>query len=82
MQVIEIAKTGKVVSFTVVHVKSRDFPLDTPYTLAIVKLDEGGNLIGVINGSTSEVVSGTKVSVNFRDVGENGKWPRIFFELI
>ncbi len=82
MQVIEIAKTGKIVSFTVVHVKSRDFPLDTPYTLAIVKLDEGGNLIGVINGSTSEVVSGTKVSVNFRDVGENGKWPRIFFELI
>ncbi|MGA2875245.1 MAG: Zn-ribbon domain-containing OB-fold protein [Nitrososphaerales archaeon] len=82
MQVIEIAKTGKVVSFTVVHVKSRDFPLETPYTLAIVKLDAGGNLLGVINGSTPEVVSGSKVSVKFRDVGENGKWPRIFFELI
>ena len=79
---IEIAKTGMVVSFTVVYVKSRDFPLDTPYTLAIVKLDAGGNLLGVIDGSATEVASGSKVSVKFRDVGENGKWPRIFFELI
>ena len=82
MEVIELSKTGRIVSFTDVHVKSKDFPLDPPYTLAFVKLDEGGNLIGVVSGLTSEVTSGSKVSVKFRDVRENERWPRVFFELI
>ena len=82
MQVIELSKKGQIVSFTEVHVKSKDFPLDTPYTLALVKLHEGGNLLGVISGATSGIASGSEVSVGFRDVGENERWPRVFFELI
>jgi uncharacterized OB-fold protein len=82
LQVVELAKTGRVVSSTVVHVKSGDFPLDIPYALALVKLTDGGNLIGVIDGSKTEAESGSNVSIKFRDVGDDKKWPRVFFELI
>jgi uncharacterized OB-fold protein len=70
---------GKVVSFTDVYVKSKEFPVETPYTLAIVKLDEGGNLLGVLRGDRRPV-HGSKVVITFEDVGA-GKWPRTFFNL-
>ncbi|HVB12848.1 MAG TPA: OB-fold domain-containing protein [Nitrososphaerales archaeon] len=82
LQIAELSKTGSVISFTEVYVKSKDFPLETPYTLALVKLDEGGNLLGVISGQTSKLTSGSKVSVIFKDVGEKVGWPRVFFELV
>jgi len=82
VQVIELSKKGQIVSFTEVRVKSKDFPLDTPYTLALVRLDEGGNLLGVISGATSGVANGSEVSVRFRDIEDNGRWPRVFFELV
>jgi hypothetical protein len=82
MEVIELSKKGQIVSFTEVHVKSKDFPVNTPYVLALVRLDEGGNLLGVVAGSASEVSIGSKVSVKVMDIGEVGRWPRIFFELI
>ena len=82
LRTTEVSNIGSVVSFTDVHVKSKDFPLDTPYTLALVKLNEGGNLIGVVSGPSSKVVNGSKVAVKFKDLGENERWPRVFFELI
>ena len=82
MQIAELSKSGNVVSFTEVYVKSKDFPLDTPYILALVKLDEGGNLLGVIDGQASKLMIGSKVSVIFKDAGEKVRWPRVFFELV
>ena len=49
MQVIKLAKTGKLYSFSIVH---RTFPgIEVPYVSAVVDLDDGaslkGNLIGI-----------------------------------
>jgi uncharacterized protein len=77
---IELSGYGKVISWTQVFVKSKEFPLNVPYVLALVRLDEGGNLMGVIEGPDS-VRYESRVSVSFRKLNEK-EWPRIFFELI
>ena len=78
---IELSGRGEVISYTQIFVKSKEFPLDTPYLLALVHLEEGGNLIGVVDSnsnSNSELRYGTKVRVEFRVLDEK-EWPRIFF---
>ena len=83
LQAVELSGRGEVISFTDVYVKSKEFPLDTPYTLALVKLEEGGSLLGVIRGVQATPKHGSKVSVKFEDAaGGRGKWPRIFFDLM
>jgi len=77
---VELSGRGEIVSFTEVHVKSKEFPLETPYTLALVKLEGGGNLLGVLKGFESLPKYGAKVVVKFEDVpGHVAKWPRTFF---
>jgi uncharacterized protein len=81
LQPIELSGRGEVFSFTEVHVKSKEFPLDAPYTLALVALVEGGNLIGVLRGFQSPPKHGSKVLVKFEDLPNSpGKWPRTFFD--
>jgi len=81
--VVELSGKGEIISFTVVYVKSKEFPLDTPYTLALVKLEEGGNLLGVVAGVQSTPKHGSRVSVKFEDAANSkGKWPRVFFEIM
>jgi uncharacterized OB-fold protein len=76
----QLSGYGTIISFTEVYVKSKDFPLETPYTLALVRLEEGGNLLGVADKKVKS--SGEKVKVNFRSIrGVNDK-PTIFFETI
>ncbi|HYB04833.1 MAG TPA: OB-fold domain-containing protein [Nitrososphaerales archaeon] len=81
LQPIELSGRGEVVSFTEVHVKSKEFPLDVPYTLALVTLVEGGNLMGVLRGFQSVPKHGSKVLAKFEDPPNNReKWPRTFFD--
>lgn len=82
LEKIELSKRGSVASFTEVYVKSKDFPVNTPYLLALVKLDEGGNLLGVINDAVQKASIGSPVSVKAMDIGDAGRWPRIFFEFL
>ena len=81
LETTELSGKGKVISFTEVYVKSNDFPLETPYVLALVRLVEGGNLLGVYNGPVSQMSHGREVQVKFTSIKENDKWPRVFFEL-
>lgn len=77
---VELSARGEIVSFTDVYVKSKEFPVDTPYTLALVRLEQGGNLLGVLRGFQSPVRNGTRVVAKFEDVAQHpGKWPRTFF---
>ena len=77
---IELSGSGKIVSWTEVFVKSKEFPVSTPYFLALVELEEGGNLMGIVDGPSSSLKFGTVVSVIFRRLNEKD-WPRIFFSL-
>lgn len=71
---------GEIVSFSEVYVKSREFPLETPYVLALARLQEGGNLLGVIDSKFGiDSKQGAKVRVEFRQLNDKDRWPRIFF---
>jgi uncharacterized protein len=79
---IELSGRGELISYTEVFVKSKEFPLNTPYLLGLVHLEEGGSLIGVVDtDSNSELRYGTKVRVEFRTLDEK-ELPRIFFRFI
>jgi uncharacterized OB-fold protein len=80
LTVKELAGIGKIVSFTEVYVKSKEFPLDTPYTLTLVRLEEGGNLLGILDSKASNF--GKEVKVSFRTIRSDSSQPRIFFESV
>lgn len=85
LTVVQLSGRGTISSFTEVYSKSKEFPLETPYTLALVTLEEGGNLMGVLK-SKAEI--GRAVQVKFETVDASAKLipekdrPRIFFEII
>ena len=49
LEVKQLSGKGKILSHTEVFVKSKEFPIATPYLLAIVKLNEGGKLLGIVD---------------------------------
>jgi len=70
---------GRVYTFTVVHRGARDFPLGTPYVLAMVDLEEGPrvmtNLVDV-EPDPAKIPFGMPVEVVFADVSEQIALPR------
>ena len=89
LEVIELSGRATVISSTDVYSKAKEFPLEVPYTLALASLDEGGNLLGVLEPSSrSSIAIGSRVTTKFRAIAapdarlaaEKGR-PRIFFEL-
>jgi len=82
LEVKQLSGRGKILSFTEVFVKSKEYPVDTPYVLALVRLNEGGKLLGVLEQKPStKEIDGLEVRVEFRQVLPDEKWPRIFFRL-
>jgi len=70
---------GTLHTFTVVHRGLKDFPLGTPYVIAIVELVEGPrlmtNLVG-IEADPARVTIGMPVEVVFEDVSPEIALPR------
>jgi uncharacterized OB-fold protein len=78
LSIIELSGFGNIVEYTEVNSKSNDFPLETPYNLGIVKLDEGPNLLGIVEAKPEK--DGVRVKVSFRALTQSER-PRIFFEI-
>ncbi|MDA4131454.1 MAG: Zn-ribbon domain-containing OB-fold protein [Thaumarchaeota archaeon] len=80
LEVRELSKKGAIISFTEVFVKSKEFPIDTPYVLALVQLVEGGRILGVVeNPLDRKLALDLMVRIEFRKPNGNDAWPRIFF---
>jgi len=71
--------TGEVVTYTVIYSASTAFRGQTPYVLAIVKLDEGPCLTGQIVCDPDEARIGMKVRPVFRKLGEDGPGGIIYY---
>jgi hypothetical protein len=73
-----VSGRGRLHTFTIVHRGPKEFPLGTPYVLAIVELDEGPrlmtNLVDVAPDPTA-VRIGMPVEVVFMDVGPEAALP-------
>ena len=79
LSVVELSGYGKILEYTKVYSKSKDFPLETPYVLAFARLDEGPNLLGIVEGSKAPEED-ARVKVTFQTVKETER-PRIFLKI-
>ena len=67
--------TGKIISFSEVYVSSSTFQSNTPYVVAVVEMDEGVRLAGMVkNASRNDVDVGSRVSINI-ERKKSDKWP-------
>lgn len=73
-----VAGRGRLHTFTVVHRGPKDFPLGTPYVLAIVELDEGPRLMTnlvEVPADPAHLRIGMPVEVVFMDVSDTAALP-------
>ena len=61
---ISLSGDGKVMTSTVVHIPPNYSKKDPPYTVILVKLDEGIPVMGQLNNSSVQSLIGTNVSLN------------------
>lgn len=61
---------GEIVSYTTIHVGPSGFEKNTPYNVALIKLDEGPVISGAVVDKTVEI--GQKVRSVFRKLHEDG----------
>jgi len=66
---LEFDGEGEVVAATVVHEAVGDYDSETPYTLAVIELDEGARITTQV---VEEVEVGDRVEACFRRVSDEG----------
>ena len=72
---VELKGTGKLLSYTVIHVAPEQFQSMVPYIVGIVELDEGIRLPGMIlDAPSNEIKVGMRLKVDFSS-SETEKWP-------
>ncbi|MEE8358660.1 MAG: Zn-ribbon domain-containing OB-fold protein [Candidatus Hydrothermarchaeales archaeon] len=76
----KFAGTGEIVSYTVIHAAPEGFEKETPYVMAIVKLDEGPMLTTqIVDCDDLQVKIGMHVKSVFRKIREDGKDGLIYY---
>jgi uncharacterized OB-fold protein len=74
-----VSGRGRLDTFTIVHRGLKDFPLGSPYVLAVIELEEGPrmmtNLVGV-EPDPAKIRIGMPVEVVFEDVSPEIALPR------
>lgn len=80
---VELKNKGKLLTYTVIHVSPKQFESLIPYTVGIVKLEDGLKLPGMIQGVAPEKISvGMDLIVDFDTTipSQWPTWPRYFFK--
>jgi len=79
---IELEGSGKLLSYTVIHIAPTQFQSLAPYGVGIVELKNGLRLLGMIRGVGLEKIKvGMELKVDF-DTSTSSQWPawpRYFF---
>ena len=82
MDWFELKGTGKLLSYSIVHVSTTEYQNQTPYVVGIVEFDEGPRLSGVIREIKHEDLKiGLNVVIDFEDnqTQDWPQWPKYFF---
>jgi uncharacterized OB-fold protein len=70
---ITLAGTGKVVTYTIIHIAADAYAKQTPYAVAIVETDEGARITTqIVDCNFEDLKIGSKVKFVFRKVMEEG----------
>jgi len=72
---LEIAGTGKLVTYTVIHVAPEQFQRLAPYAVGIVELENGLKLPGMITGAT-QLHIGMTLTIDFTTCTNAQPWPQ------
>lgn len=74
-RLIRLSSTGKVVTWTRVYVSQQEYSVQTPYFLALVKLDgvDAQLLTQLVDVEPAEVKTGMKVRLEFRKIRQEGE---------
>jgi uncharacterized OB-fold protein len=72
---LEIAGTGKLVTYTVIHVAPEQFQHMAPYAVGIVELENGLKLPGMITG-TKQLQIGMTLTIDFTTCTAAQPWPQ------
>jgi uncharacterized OB-fold protein len=73
-ETVNLSRTGKVITSTVIHVPPADFLMEAPYAMAIVETPEGARFMTqVVDCEPSSVLPGMEVALEFRLVRKEGK---------
>ena len=72
---------GEIISKTVIRVPPEGFEKYSPYTVAIIRLEEGTNVTGQVVGDPESISVGDSVRAVFRKTHEDGKEGLIHYGL-
>ena len=72
---IKLTDTGKLVSYTVIHVAPEQFQSMAPYSVGIVEFGDGLRLPGMICGASQEMLNvGMPLKIEF-NAPNSSQWP-------
>lgn len=70
---VVLAKEGKVLTYTVIHVPPSQFSDEAPYAIAVVELDDGvKTMMQLVDCDLDEIRTGQRVRTEFRKVQQEG----------
>ncbi len=76
----DMPRTGRIISFTKVHVAPSGFRHETPYHLAIIELENKARVLSQIVDSEDKAIKiGAKVKKAFRRMGQADKYGTITY---
>lgn len=73
MKEIKLKGTGTVLTYSIIHTAPEHFEGQTPYPIAIIKLDEGPKITAqIVDCELDDVKIGMRVQSTFRKIQEDG----------
>jgi len=73
-ETINLKGTGKILSFTIIHIAADDFARQTPYAVGIIETDEGARLTAqIVDCNFDDLKIGGQVELIFRKISEEGE---------
>lgn len=80
MKEYKLSGTGEIITYTIIHVGPENFENQTPYPIAIVKLDEGPQITAqIVDCDLKDVKIGKKVESTFRKIQQDGDIGAIYY---
>ena len=80
LEEVHLSGTGVIETFTVIHTPAPGFEFQTPYIMAVVKLDGGPMLTTqIVDVEPEDVKIGMRVEKVFRKIQEDGEGGLIYY---
>jgi uncharacterized OB-fold protein len=74
---VELPKTGKLLTYTIIHVAPSQFQSMAPYAVGIVQLENGVNIPGMIKETPLEKIKvGMPLKIEFEECLQTQQWPQ------